>query len=217
MSQLRDEIAALDRAAAMLGGSGGRQARGRAPQRNPEGPRVVAQGRSVPCPQRGGYAGDDYGFRVGADGRTCGLCGVGLNEVRAGRLGHPFGEGHSFVEYLANDRPAILPSGKRAYVDCPEHGPVPPAINRTTRDPAVRKGDGPTGWRGRCGVCGADAPARRIERRAKRGDPSKPDYEARADGRRYCKGVCLNGRTSCDCTACLGRCHGAGVCRGHAP
>lgn len=196
-----DDLAALDRAQAVAGAA--------------SRPRVIAT-REAPCPQRtsGTWMPD---FK--ANGQACGLCGSGLEVVGAsygsiaGKLGHPGRGGRFLYEYVANDSRTRTKGGRHVYVDCPEHGPVPPAINRQTGNLAFTT-DG-KGWRGRCGVCGTEAPARAIERRAKRGTPSRPDYTERG-GKRYCIGACASGKRTCDCTLCMGRCHGAGVCGGHA-
>lgn len=62
-----------------------------------------------------------------------------------------------------------------------------------------------------CPSCGGPARLRAVALRT----PRTPTVGVVRGALTYCGGVCLNGRRSCDCSLCRGRCHGAGKCPGH--
>jgi hypothetical protein len=122
--------------------------------------------------------------------------------------------------FRVGDQVAGESSGRRIFGDCPACGvfvPVP------LRHPGARlaeyvpyQSDQPAGYHAdrfwlTCPGCGVPARGRAIVLRQRR----TPTAGIVRGGRRYCNGACLNGRHSCDCTLCLGRCHGAGTCTGH--
>jgi hypothetical protein len=119
--------------------------------------------------------------------------------------------------FRAGDQLAAEHSRRRIFGDCPTCGAFVPEPCPWDGGLAVRyRSDVRGGYRADrfwllCPACKTWSRGRAVALRT----PTKPTAGIVRAGRAYCNGACLNGRRSCDCMLCRGRCHGAQTCPGH--